>query len=338
MGISLEAPASMLSGSDDLANATIIARASRVRSRRALSVALFLGIGVAVIGVAGGGLYLHRLRSAVPAASQELLNRAWSLMRPDDAGARAEARKILESLIANHPELLRARLDLLSLVVVDWDEAKWEGNRLREQSSRLAREILELQEARSPANWEVHANALDAELAELRITLEPVVARERALAVEADSLFNPLSAFSTEDDSLSSPDAAALNRARALYRAVRGEELAIVLAHRYRNRAPPEGQDGWGEVALAEFALNSPSPGNARRRAVEALWAFRAKDANFMRIQVLSGRLALLQGDLSLAQTALEAVIALNPKHRFAAEVLAVAHEAAAREAGAPER
>ncbi|MET4210037.1 NHLM bacteriocin system ABC transporter ATP-binding protein [Bradyrhizobium sp. LA2.1] len=36
MGISLEAPASMLSGSDDLANATIIARASRVRSRRLL--------------------------------------------------------------------------------------------------------------------------------------------------------------------------------------------------------------------------------------------------------------------------------------------------------------
>jgi NHLM bacteriocin system ABC transporter ATP-binding protein len=36
MGISLEAPASVLSGSDDLANAMTIARASRVRSRRLL--------------------------------------------------------------------------------------------------------------------------------------------------------------------------------------------------------------------------------------------------------------------------------------------------------------
>jgi NHLM bacteriocin system ABC transporter ATP-binding protein len=36
MGISLQAPASMLSGSDDLANATTIARASRVRTRRLL--------------------------------------------------------------------------------------------------------------------------------------------------------------------------------------------------------------------------------------------------------------------------------------------------------------
>jgi NHLM bacteriocin system ABC transporter ATP-binding protein len=36
MGISLEAPANVLSGSDDLANATRIARASRVRSRRLL--------------------------------------------------------------------------------------------------------------------------------------------------------------------------------------------------------------------------------------------------------------------------------------------------------------
>jgi NHLM bacteriocin system ABC transporter ATP-binding protein len=68
MGISLQAPASMLSGSDDLANATTIARASRVRTRRLLLRAdwwtnsagpfvAFLGEGrraVAVLPGAGG--------------------------------------------------------------------------------------------------------------------------------------------------------------------------------------------------------------------------------------------------------------------------------------------
>lgn len=68
MGISLEAPASVLSGSDDLANATRIARASRVRSRRLLlrtdwwtdSVGPFVAFvgddrrAVAVLSAAGG--------------------------------------------------------------------------------------------------------------------------------------------------------------------------------------------------------------------------------------------------------------------------------------------
>lgn len=306
----------------------------RSGARRASSANMFVGLGMALILAAGGGLYFLRKRTGGMTALREQEQRAWAMLRADDAVSRGEARRALEGLIATQPELLRARADLLSLVVVDLDEAKWEAAHLGEEASRLAREISELREARSPLDWEVRANALDAELAELRIRHEPQAARVRSLMAEADRMFNQLAGQASAEG----PEGAAWIRAQALYHAVRGEEASVALARAYRSRPPPEGQDGWGEVALAEFALNAPAPGTARRQAVEELWNFRSKDTNFLRIQVLSGRLALQQGDLPLAQKALEAVVALNPKHRFAAEVLGVAQESAAQEAGEPDR
>ncbi|HZA12862.1 MAG TPA: hypothetical protein VE618_00125, partial [Myxococcaceae bacterium] len=117
-----------------------------------------------------------------------------------------------------------------------------------------------------------------------------------------------------------------LARGQALVHGVGGSEQALALAERYRLLG---GQEGWGEVASAAYALNAPVAPDTRRQAREAVETLRAKDPSWVRLYVIIGRLALEENALDGAITALESAVTLNPKHEVARSLLAQAKKRA---------
>jgi len=107
----------------------------------------------------------------------------------------------------------------------------------------------------------------------------------------------------------------ARTRTDALFSAIDGRDQAIVLAERYRQMG---GQDGWAEVANAEYALNTRVTPETATQALDAMRALQKRDTTFLRAYVLGGRLALQTKQRDLAASQLEAALALNPDHVLA--------------------
>ncbi|HZH02978.1 MAG TPA: hypothetical protein VEY30_04275, partial [Myxococcaceae bacterium] len=214
------------------------------------------------------------------------------------------------------------------VLALSWDEAKAALESLQTRTARLEGEKRTLEEAQQPVDWQNRANALSAAVAELSEKGEPLAARERTLGAEAERVVSELRALPPTE--LSPRDASAWQRAQAVYLGVRGEVGATELVRSYREGQVPGEQDGWAEVALAEYALHADAPAAALSEATEGLKVLKVRDSEFLRAQVLAGRLALKAGNSKEAQTALEAVVTLNPRHQFAQELLTVAQEAVA--------
>jgi predicted Zn-dependent protease len=107
----------------------------------------------------------------------------------------------------------------------------------------------------------------------------------------------------------------ARTRAEALYSAIDGQDQAIVLAERYRQLG---GQDGWADVANAEYALNTKVPPETAAQALDQMRTLQKRDTTFIRAYVLGGRLALQLKQRELAATQFDAALALNPDHVLA--------------------
>ena len=100
---------------------------------------------------------------------------------------------------------------------------------------------------------------------------------------------------------------------------MKGSDTAIALAERYKNMG---GTDGWAAVALAELALNARVSPDAMVAAHAEMDELAAKDSTFLRSYVLSARLSLAQKHSESAVAGLEAVLALNPAHEIARQLL----------------
>lgn len=295
------------------------------RLRRALG--LWALAALAAFGGWAGMRILRRPKSFPPEALEQRAH-ALNLLRPDDASARAEAQRMLRSVVDRHPGFVGAHADYLLVLTLDWDEAQEMLTRTGERAARLEREKGALEAAQQPVDWQNRANALADSLAELGREREPLAQRERALGAEAKRVFSLLQAMSAKEPPAS--DAPAWLRGQALYWAVRGSDAGVELARRYRDAQPPHAGDGWSEVALAEYVLHADAPAELMREAVQELRELKARDSEFLRAQVLLARLAWRSGDGAAAQAALEAVVTLNPRHRFAQELLTVAQEPSA--------
>ena len=86
--------------------------------------------------------------------------------------------------------------------------------------------------------------------------------------------------------------------------------------------------DGWVAVALAEYAINAQVAPALIAEARAESERSRSADSTFLRPYVLAARLALLQKDYDAASTALDAVVALNPAHEMARQLVGWVDEA----------
>jgi cytochrome c-type biogenesis protein CcmH/NrfG len=215
------------------------------------------------------------------------------------------------------PVYLEARAAHVTAMLFQLDNARMELQRLSHESSAIDTQINRLREQRSPVDWQEQVNALVDRLGEIKAQRDPVAERTVALDQDVNVAFRALQ--DAAEGGLSLEDEVHLVRAQAMYFGVKGSEQALALSERYRAIG---GGEGWGDLAWAEYALNSRVAPDTRGQAREALEALRAKDPSWVRLYVLIGRLALAENALDAATTAFESAVTLNPKHQTARSLL----------------
>jgi predicted Zn finger-like uncharacterized protein len=292
-----------------------MARATRFRRRNVV-----LGVLAAMIvaAVAGAGLRVwHERSKAIPPEALAAQSEAVTWLRRDDPASIADARTRLQAVVHKWPGFLEAQALHLMAMLFQLDEARMELQHLTDESTSLNARINLLREERSPGNWQDRVNALVDRLGEIKAQIDPTAERASALDAEVDDAFRALQDAAGSD--LSPEDEIQLVRAQALYFGIKGSEKALTLSERYRVKG---GQEGWGDLAWAEYALNARAPPETLGQARAALEALRAKDPSWVRLYVLIGRLAAAERALDAATTAFESALTLNPKHQTARSLL----------------
>ena len=113
----------------------------------------------------------------------------------------------------------------------------------------------------------------------------------------------------------------ALIRAQALFHAYGGTEEALKLSKRYTTKS--EGvTDGWIDLVDAEYAANTRASPELIQSAQAALTALHERDPTFFRTYILAARLDLQAKLYDEAETELERVTAMKPKHDIAVELI----------------
>ncbi len=283
------------------------------RNRTALMVVGLLALGI--ITFVGVRAFLGRSR-AVPEAWTAAREQALSLLRRDDAGSRRQALEQLGQLVKEHPAFTEARADHLLALALALDDASIARSRIQAASAELNRRIKRLQDAQSPSDWANRANALREELIALDKKDAPLGKELDGLRAEVAAA---VAALSRASQKLTPAEQLSVMRAEAVYSGVAGKDEALGRSKAYELQGPP---DGWGQIAYAEYALNTKSPPETLRQAREQMEALRESDRGFLRPYVLSARLALALKQYDEASSALEAVKTMNASHAVAAELL----------------
>jgi predicted Zn-dependent protease len=276
---------------------------------------------VAFIALGWVGVREWRARSTVlPAEALLAQSEAVNALRRDDAESIAAARAKLETLIQRWPRYLEARASHLSALLFQLDEARMEALRFTREAAEIDAEINVLREQKTPEDWEDRVATLVDRQAEIKAQNDRFADRAARRAAEAQRALKEMP--SAVGQELAPGDDIQLARAQALYFGVTGSEQALAVSERYRLLG---GQEGWGEVASAAYALNAPVAPETRHQAREALEALRSRDPSWVRLYVMIGRLALEENAPDAAITALESALTLNPKHEVARSLLAQA-------------
>jgi predicted Zn finger-like uncharacterized protein len=304
--------------------------------RRRNRIALFAVVGlVAVIAIGAGARMLLGRQRAVPPDALAQRESARLLVRRDDIQSRQRATEELTFLTARHPAYLAAQADLVVALALQLDDARLAIKRLGAEADELNRQIARLQEEKVPGDWQNRVNVKIDRLGEIKRQSDPLVERATALDARVNDAFRALEALQKQGPP-GPEDQLALARAQAIYFGVKGSEQAIALGERYRAAG---GNDGWADVAYAEFALNARVPPETVGNALGAMERLAAADATFLRSYVLSARLAMAQKRYGVAVTSLESALALNPAHEVARDLLEwarTAEQEAATRSSAP--
>jgi tetratricopeptide (TPR) repeat protein len=251
------------------------------------------------------------------------LSQAVTSLRRDDPASLAEARAKLQGVVHAWPGYLEARATHLVAMLFQLDDARMELQRLTDETTAINTQINELTEQQSQPDSQDsrdQVNALVDRLGELKAQIDPAAERTAVLDGEVNDAFQALQQAAAVGPS--PQDEIHLIRAQALYFGVKGSEQALALSERYRAKG---GQEGWGDLAWAEYALNARSAPDTLRQAREALEVLRASDPSWVRLYLLIGRLALAEEALDAATTAFDSAITLNPKHQTAQTLLRLA-------------
>jgi hypothetical protein len=285
---------------------------------------VWVAILVALVGLPGflGIRSILKRRSARPAEVVRAEENALSQLRRDDRRSRQKVIVESESLVRKYPGQVGPTAIQLLALSLDLDDVKLGMKRAQAQSEEVNRQIARLDEKKSAGDSEAQVTAARAQLAALKRDSAVLVDEANALDRRVDAGY---SALLTLAKSAKDADEQSSLRAEAIYYGVKGSDKFIPLLERYRQSGA---RDGWDAIALAEYALNAPTvPGTlaeARARAEQT----RSSDSAFLRAYVLAARLALAQRDYEAAATSLDAVVALNPSHEVARQLVGWVDEA----------
>ncbi len=276
---------------------------------------------IAVGGVAFVRVFLPNWQSAPVAAVVEE-EAAFAQLRKDDPTSRAQAEARLKALVSSQPRYVEAHAALALALLLDLDDRRAAIQRYTHEADALTIQKARLEAERPGLDWRVLANRLVDKIVALKVKTDPLVEDAKGVQAQANAAYSALIKL----DAVKPAEQLARTRTEALFNAIDGRDQAIALAERYRQMG---GQDGWADVANAEYALNTRVTPETAAQALDAMRALQKRDTTFLRAYVLGGRLALQTKRLDLAAAQFEATLALNPNH-----VLAQALAEDARAAG----
>jgi len=271
-------------------------------------------IGLVLLGALGyAGWSLVGSRSGVPANVRADRDAAFALLRRDDPQSRASAMKVLDALVTRYPQWVAARATQALAQTLELDDQRALLKRGLADAEQLKTQIARLEAERTPADWKAQADTARARLDQLRKQTDPMIDAVNQLESKLNAARDALNRLPPGNED----DERARLRADAVFAGVAGRaERAISDAERYRQLG---GQDGWGEVAYAEYVLSARSaPPDSLEQAVKSMNDVMARDTTFIRPYVLAGRLLLALRQRDQALSKLDAAVALNPKHVLA--------------------
>lgn len=276
-----------------------------------------IAAGALLLVIVGGivGRWVITRRNTVSADAIARLESARLLMRRDDGASRDRAISELNALITVYPDWVPAQADLVVALALQLDDARIQVRRLTAESDELNRRVSRLNEEKVPSDWQNRVTAMQARLNEIAGMVTPLNEKSGLIDTALNDRF--LALQSAQPSGID--DQRVLVRAQAVYSGVKGSDTAISLAERYKNLG---GTDGWAQVALAELALNARLTPEAMVAAHADMDELAQKDSTFLRSYVLSARLSLAQKHADSAVAGLEAVLALNPAHEVARQLL----------------
>lgn len=276
---------------------------------------LALGILLAVLLLGGGVAFVRIVLPALlstPVAAVVEEEATFAQLRKDDRTSRANAEARLRALVEAQPRYVEAQAALALALVLDLDDRRAAIQRYSREADALATQKARLEAERPGPDWRVLANRLMDQIAVVRAKIAPLDEETKALQAQAKAAFGVLMKM----EPVQPAERLARTRTEAVFNAVDGQDQAIALAERYRQFG---GQDGWADVAYAEYALNTRGvPPETTQAALDQMRALQKRDTTFLRAYVLGGRLALQLKQRDLAATQFDAALALNPDHALA--------------------
>jgi hypothetical protein len=289
--------------------------------RNRLALGVLLAVALAVAAVVAVRRILPTLGGAPTAAVVEQ-EAAFAQLRKDDAQSRAQAVARLRALTASQPRYIESQAALALALLLDLDDRRAVIQRYTREAEALTIQKARLEAERPSTDWRVQSNRLVDRIAVLKAKSDPLIEDAKAIQARVNGAYAALMKL----EATKPGEQLARTRTEAMFNAIDGRDHAIALAERYRQLG---GQDGWAEVANAEYALNTRVPPETATQALEAIQALQHRDTTFLRAYVLGARLALGLKRPDLATSELDAVLALNPYHALAQ---ALADEARAGE------
>ncbi|QRK05957.1 zinc-ribbon domain-containing protein [Archangium violaceum] len=264
--------------------------------------------------------------NAMPHEVRVARDEAVVLLRRDDAASKEEALSRLKALSAAHPQNVELLAEVASALGMHVDDTRVQVATLQAKVLRLQARISRLKLARSPADWQSRVNTMQEELTATQRELTPLDERAKVLSKEAVQVLKQLGAAPEKE---SREVALARLRGSAMLSSILGGGEALGMAVKL---AQADLRD-WSTVAMAEYVLNYATPTEPQiQESIAALERLREKDNTFLRAYVLGARIALTRKETAVAQSLLDAVITLNPKHELAQQLHSYAGELAKQE------
>ena len=289
-------------------------RAQIRRRSRALLAAIAVAVVLSGVFAIRGTV---KRRSAIPVQVLASEDNALTLLRRDDRRSRKQAIDEIELLAQRYPQLASPAAIRLLALSLDLDDVKLGVKRVQAQSDEVSRSIARLQDRRSTGDWETRITAARAQVAALKKESDALTEEANAIDRKINDAY---SALLTSSKELQGSEQSAAIRAQAIYYGVRGSAKAFEYLGQYRQLG---GKDGWDAIAQAEYAVNAQVPAATLGEARSLSERIRSTDSAFLRAYVLAARIALVQKDYDAAATLLEAVVALNPAHEIARQLIA---------------
>ncbi len=293
--------------------------------KRQRKLPMVLGI-LLILGLVGGGVALY-LKTRVPGADPALVAadaKALALFKADDTESLKAALAAWKAIEAKSPDFVPAVANQLMAHVFLNQDLRDEILRVRGQAAGLESEMRKLMEKKEPADWLAKANALRAQLIEIKTQVDALQDEAAKHDERAGELLKL--AKSKVEKLGQAGDGTAVFRASALYYAVKGHETAEKLADFYRKN-PDERKvlhddpRAFGDLAIAGMHAQPRISPERRDKGIAGATKALEKDPKLLRAHLFAAKIYLANKEYPEAKAAVEKLLAANPAHKAGAKL-----------------